>query len=159
MGSFGYLEEARGSNVARHSFYLLLDTHLSVSLSGGQPPSKDFKWQRAQKGRQQARKKHQKQMYFAIQPPSAPEALPSYRSPSIFHQKYCKVKCPIMSPTKSSHWGHYETSVPAIWDIARLSYVGIVWDHLGHYKIFSRDTTGICRKIFFGRFAPPPPPL
>ena len=33
------------------------------------------------------------------------------------------VKCPIMSRTKSSHSGHYETSVPAIWDIMRLSYM------------------------------------
>jgi hypothetical protein len=39
-----------------------LDTHLSVSLSGGQPPSKDFKWHIAQKGKQQAQKRHKKQM-------------------------------------------------------------------------------------------------
>ena len=44
------------------------------------------------------------------------------------------VKCPIMSRTKSSHSGHYETSVPVIWDTMRLSYMGTVCDHLGHYK-------------------------
>ena len=51
------------------------------------------------------------------------------------------IKCPIMARTKSSHLGHCETSVPAIWDIMRLSYMGTVWDHSGHYETFSWDIT------------------
>ena len=67
------------------------------------------------------------------------------------------VKCPIMSRTTSSHSAHYETSVPAIWDIMRLSDMGTVWDHSGHYETFSWDITRLCGKIFFRRFAPPTP--
>ena len=52
--------------------------------------------------------------------------------------------------------------MPAIWDIMRLSYMGTVWDHLGHYETFSWDITRPplkLPKIFFGRFAPSPPYL
>ena len=66
------------------------------------------------------------------------------------------VKCPIMSQTKSSHSGHYETSGPPIWDITRLDYTGTVWNHSGHYGTFSRDITRLCGKIFFAPGFPPP---
>ena len=65
----------------------------------------------------------------------------------------------IMSRTKSSHSGHYETSVLAIWDIMRPFYMGTVWDYSGHYETFSWDISRLCAKIFFGCFAPLPPPL
>ena len=47
--------------------------------------------------------------------------------------------------------------MPAIWDIMRLSYMGTVWDHSGHYETFSWDIIRLCGKFFSMRFEPPPP--
>ena len=48
------------------------------------------------------------------------------------------VKCPIMSRTKSSHSGHYETFLH-----------GTVWNHSGHYCSDSQtaDSTSGCNNM------------
>ena len=44
---------------------------------------------------------------------------------------------PMMSRTKPSLFVHYETLMPAIFNIMRRSYMGTVWDYSGHYGTFS----------------------